>query len=673
MKKIIYLSVLLFSTIILIQASIPYQDKTIVEGKVTDANTGEAILFGSVRFLQKGKLIGGVETDLYGKYSIELKPGVYDAEASYIGYTTQSQKRVEIKANKKNRLDFAIAVGVFIDEIVIVEDEVQAIKTDNTTSGSAVTAAAINSIPTKSINNIAASTAGVSSTDGGAISIRGSRSDAAVYYVDGVKVSGKTPQMSEEEIIAISENEEYSKFQENKPKSPFRAPLSTFAIDVDRASYSNIRRFIENGKLPPKDAVRIEEMINYFNYDYPTPTSKKRPFKVFSQLTECPWNNENKLLHIGLQGRKIETKNLPASNLVFLIDVSGSMNNHNKLPLVKESFKLLVNNLRDEDNVAIVTYAGIAGVALESTSAKDKTKIIQAIDLLGAGGSTAGAQGIKTAYDIARKHFKQDGNNRVILATDGDFNVGIRDNDELVKLIEKERNSGVFLSILGYGMGNYKDDKMQLLANKGNGNHAYIDNIEEAKKTLVEEFGGTLYTIAKDVKVQLEFNPAYVAKYRLIGYENRKMASADFRNDAKDAGELGAGHSVTVLYEITPVNDDFVAVDEGLIYQKRSVSLKDNNELGTVRLRYKAPGGHKALEFDAAVSNQTIPFDEVSDRTKHAASIAEFGMILRGSNYKMDASFSNVEATLQSIEKGKYLTEEVIDLVQKAMKLENVK
>ena len=635
MKKIIYLSVLIFSTLFSFQAILPNETKTTLEGKVVDAASGEPILFAFIAFYQNDKLLFGAETDIDGKYQIALEPGIYNIEAHYIGYTPQKEIGVIIKAIKLNRLDFAINEGIMMEVAEIIEYKIPLIEIDNTTSGATVTEEEIRLMPTRSKATVAARVAGVS----------------VVNY----------------------ENESYAKIIENKPQSPFLAPLSTIAIDVDRASYSNIRRFIEGGSLPPEDAVRIEEMINYFNYDYPTPESKTRPFKVFSQLTECPWNSENKLLHIGLQGRKIDTKNLPKSNLVFLIDVSGSMQNHNKLPLVKESFKLLVDNLRPEDQVAIVTYAGSAGIALESTSANQKMKIIEAIENLGAGGSTSGAEGIKTAYHIARKYFKQDGNNRVILATDGDFNIGISSNDDLLKLIEKERNSGIFLSVLGYGMNNYKDDKMQLLADAGNGNHAYIDDIQEAKKTLVTEFGGTLFTIAKDVKVQMEFNPAYVSKYRLIGYENRKMTATDYRNDAKDAGELGAGHSVTVLYEITPSIDDFVEVEDKLMYQKRSSTLKENKELGTVRLRYKTPNGHKAWEFSEIVSNNTTPFDKVSDKTKHAAAIAEFGMLLRNSKYKEDASYSNVEAALQSIDKTKYLTEDVIFLVKKAMELGNLK
>ena len=346
--------------------------------------------------------------------------------------------------------------------------------------------------------------------------------------------------------------EDYDHIQENRFYEALKTPLSTFSIDVDAASYSNLRRFINNGQTPPADAVRIEEMINYFDYEYPQPEGG-RPFEVVTELSACPWNGDNQLLLIGLQGKKMETGSLPPSNLVFLIDVSGSMQSMNKLPLLKSSLKMLVNQLRPEDRVAIAVYAGAAGLVLPPTPGSNRQKIIEALDRLEAGGSTAGAAGIKLAYETAREHYIKEGNNRVILATDGDFNIGTSSDGELVRLIEKERESGVFLTVLGFGMGNYKDNKMQKLANSGNGNHYYIDNINEGRNVLVNEFGGTLFTIAKDVKIQIEFNPVKVQGYRLIGYENRLLDKEDFNDDKKDAGELGSGHRVTALYEIIPV------------------------------------------------------------------------------------------------------------------------
>ncbi len=346
--------------------------------------------------------------------------------------------------------------------------------------------------------------------------------------------------------------EEYDGIVENRFLKVTDNPLSTFSIDVDAASYSNVRRFLNDGALPPAGAVRIEEMINYFHYDYPQPRGED-PFSINTEIADCPWSQDNRLVLIGLQGKRIPTENLPPSNIVFLIDVSGSMNEPNKLPLVQQSMKMLTEQLREQDRVAIVVYAGNAGLVLPATSGANKQAISNAIDRLEAGGSTAGGAGIKLAYEIAKNNYLPKGNNRVILCTDGDFNVGASSDDEMERLIEQERKSGVFLTVLGYGMGNYKDSKMQKLADKGNGNHAYIDNLNEAKKVLVSEFGGTLFTIAKDVKLQIEFNPEKVQAYRLIGYENRLLNKEDFNNDQKDAGELGSGHTVTALYEVIPV------------------------------------------------------------------------------------------------------------------------
>ena len=380
--------------------------------------------------------------------------------------------------------------------------------------------------------------------------------------------------------------EEYGEIQENGFKNVSDAPLSTFSIDVDAASYSNMRRFINKGKLPPVDAIRTEELVNYFSYDYPKPTGSD-PVKITMEAGTCPWNADHRLVRIGLKAKEIPTDNLPASNLVFLIDVSGSMWGANRLDLVKSSLKLLVNNLRDKDKVAIVTYAGNAGVKLEATPGSDKQKIREAIDELEASGSTAGGEGIMLAYKIAQKNFISGGNNRIILCTDGDFNVGVSSDKELEKLIEQKRKSGIFLTVLGYGMGNYKDSKMQTLAEKGNGNHAYIDNLQEANRVLVNEFGATLHTVAKDVKLQVEFNPAQVQAYRLIGYESRLLADEDFNNDTKDAGEMGAGHTVTAFYEVIPtgVKSDFAGKIDDLKYQKKqkpSTPLNESDELLTI-------------------------------------------------------------------------------------------
>jgi Ca-activated chloride channel family protein len=452
-------------------------------------------------------------------------------------------------------------------------------------------------------------------------------------------------------------------------------PLSTFSIDVDAASYSNVRRFLNTGQLPPAGAVRIEEMINYFHYDYPQPTGDQ-PFSINTEISDAPWNKDHKLVLIGLQGKKIPTENLPPSNIVFLIDVSGSMMSDNKLPLVQASMKLLVDQLREQDRISIVVYAGAAGLVLSPTSGFEKTKIKDAIDRLHAGGSTAGGAGIKLAYKTAKENFRKDGNNRVILCTDGDFNVGASSDDDMERLIEEERKSGVFLTVLGYGMGNYKDSKMQKLADKGNGNHAYIDGLSEAKKVLVNEFGGTLFTIAKDVKLQVEFNPAKVQGYRLIGYENRMLAKEDFNDDKKDAGELGSGHTVTALYEVIPVGvkSDFLKKTDSLKYQSQPERFSESSysdEIMTVKFRYKAPDGETSKLIEHPVEDQHLGIAKTSENFRFAASVAEFGMLLRNSEFKSGSSFSNV-LSLARMAKGKDAEgyrSEFIKLVESAQSL----
>lgn len=426
--------------------------------------------------------------------------------------------------------------------------------------------------------------------------------------------------------------EGYSTIDENGFSDVSKNPLSTFSVDVDGASYSNIRRYINNGHLPPIDAVRIEEMINYFSYDYQQPKDTV-PFSIVTELSTCPWNEKNMLLHIGLQGKKIDMEKLPASNIVFLLDVSGSMSSPNKLPLLKSSLKLLLENLREQDRVAIVVYAGSSGLVLPSTSCSSKKIIIKALEDLRAGGSTAGGEGLKLAYKVAKENFIQDGNNRIILATDGDFNIGPSSNAEMERLIEIERENGIWISALGFGMGNYKDDKMEIIANKGNGNYSYIDNLLEARKVLVSEFGGTMFTIAKDVKFQLEFNPAHVSKYRLIGYENRLLNEEDFDDDQKDAGDIGAGHSVTALYEI--VSSKNKRNRNRLTYQKSKLTKKaiESNDLITLQLRYKNPNKNKSNLVDKVVKNSPIDLVDTSEIFRFSASVAEFGMLLRKSKY----------------------------------------
>jgi Ca-activated chloride channel family protein len=449
--------------------------------------------------------------------------------------------------------------------------------------------------------------------------------------------------------------EGYASVNENGFKNVKSNPLSTFSIDVDNASYSNIRRYINMGELPPADAVRIEEMINYFKYDYPEPKGE-HPFSVYTELAVCPWNKKHQLLQAGLRGRNIDKSSLPPSNLVFLLDVSGSMGDANKLPLLKSAFGLLVNQLRAQDRVAIVVYAGAAGLVLESTPGSRKETIMAAIDNLQSGGSTAGGAGLKLAYSEAEKNLVKGGNNRIILATDGDFNVGESSNGGMERLVEEKRELGVFITVLGFGMGNVKDDKMELIADKGNGNYYYIDNLQEARKVLVREFGGTLFTIAKDVKFQIEFNPAKVKSYRLIGYENRLLNAEDFNDDTKDAGEMGAGHNVTALYELIPAgSDEKIPSIDPLKYQVSGSNDYKEYELSdeylTVKIRYKKPDSNVSVLFEKPVRGYINNLADESDNLRFAAAVSEFGMILRNSEFKGNATLESA-ANLARLSRG---------------------
>ncbi len=425
-----------------------------------------------------------------------------------------------------------------------------------------------------------------------------------------------------DETEGVFGGEEYKPITENDFIRTFDEPLSTFSIDVDTASYSNTRRFINSGFLPDPDAVRIEELINYFDYDYPQP-SDNTPFSFTTELSVCPWNREHRLLHIGLQGYNVSREELPRTNIVFLIDSSGSMQDENKLPLLKDSLSLLIDNLRQEDRVSIVAYAGSAGLVLPPTAGTRKAEILGALDKLEAGGSTAGGEGIDLAYKTAARNLFPDGNNRVILATDGDFNVGQSSEEELKNMIEERRDQGIFLTVLGLGMGNYKDARMEALADNGNGNYAYIDTLNEANKVLVTELSSTLLTIAKDVKIQIDFNSDAVDSYRLVGYENRVMASEDFDDDKKDAGEIGAGHSITVLYEIIPATND-------------------SSDLADIKFRYKRPDEEQSILVKTIIENRPEPLSEASNNFLFSSAVAEWGMILRGSEYIPEADIDDV-------------------------------
>ncbi len=470
--------------------------------------------------------------------------------------------------------------------------------------------------------------------------------------------------------------EGYSPIVENSYKDPKQDPLSTFAVDVDTASYSNVRRFLTQGMLPPKDAVRVEELINYFPYAYPPPSKATAdPFSVNVEVAACPWDDGHRLARIGIKGREVDLANRPASNLVFLIDVSGSMAPPNKLPLVKQALRLLVSKLDENDRVALVVYASATGLVLQSTSCQDKTTILGALENLHAGGSTNGGSGIKLAYDVAVANFIPGGTNRVILCTDGDFNVGITNQDELTKLIEAKAKSDVFLTVLGFGMGNYKDKTIERLADKGNGNAAYIDSIREAAKVLVEQMGGTLLTIAKDVKIQVEFNPAKVASYRLIGYEDRMLKARDFNDDKKDAGEIGAGHTVTALYEIVPAGReaDAPGVDP-LKYQKPAPAASGDpkaTDLFTVKLRFKDPQGTESRLIAFPVEDDGVD-DSPTDDFRFASAVAEFGLLVRDSAFKAKANWDGIVERAESsrgADPSGY-RREFLELVRKAKSIE---
>lgn len=576
-----------------------------VEGIVTDENNQP---IAGVNVVEKSTT-NGVVTDVSGFYRIKVKSENAVLVFTFIGYVSE-----EINIQGKNKINIQLTQDITALEEVVVVGYGSVKKSELT--------GAISTVPSVMVR-------GMSTTRS-----RGNKRRTNDKYVS----------FEVNDAFNIPHNTEgYSTIHENGFREVKLNPLSTFSIDVDAASYSNIRRYLNQGTLPPKDAVRIEEMVNYFSYDYDQPKGED-PFSIHTELTTCPWNDDNKLLLVGLQGKKIPVENLPPSNIVFLIDVSGSMNSYNKLPLLKSSFKLLVNQLRPEDRVAIVVYAGSSGLVLPSTPGNQKQTMLEAINRLSAGGSTAGGAGLKLAYKVAEENFMEEGNNRIILATDGDFNVGSSSNAEMERLIEKEREKGIFISVLGYGMGNYKDDKMEIIADKGNGNYAYIDNIQEAQKVLVNEFGGTLFTIAKDVKIQIEFNPENVESYRLIGYENRLLNEEDFDDDKKDAGELGSGHTVTALYEIKTSNKHIGSSERKLRYQETQVKETPNfsKELVNVKLRYKQPEGKTSKLLEQVVMDKTKDFNYASENLRWASAVAQFGMLLRESEFKGNTSFDDV-------------------------------
>lgn len=620
---------MLLPVILIMLAFRPIHSHT-VSGKITDDN-GSPVSSASI--MVQGTNIGVVSMQ-DGAYTITVSDKNATLVFSSVGYINQ-----QIKIKGRKIIDVSLkSSSAELQEVVVIGYGSQK-KKDMTGSTSTILAEHISGYHAPPLDNmLQGKVAGIDiATPGNTANIR----IRGISSQKGRKQRGFYDQTAQD-----FNTEGYDNISENMFLKAADNPLSTFSIDVDAASYSNVRRFLNQGQLPPAGAVRIEEMINYFHYEYPQPQNDQ-PFSINTEIANAPWNKDHKLVLIGMQGKKIATGNLPASNLVFLIDVSGSMQGPNRLPLVKASMKMLVDQLREQDKVSIVVYAGAAGLVLKPTGGDEKTTIKDAIDKLEAGGSTAGGAGIKLAYNTAKEYFVKGGNNRVILCTDGDFNVGESSDDAMERLIENERKSGVFLTVLGYGMGNYKDNKMQKLADKGNGNHAYIDGISEAKKVLVNEFGGTLFTIAKDVKLQIEFNPAKVQGYRLIGYENRMLAKEDFNDDKKDAGELGSGHTVTALYEVIPVGvkSRFLKNVDPLKYQKNEAPFSKSHqtdEIMTVKFRYKAPDGDVSKLIEHPLKDDELSIGKASDNFRFAASVAEFGMLLRNSEFKAAASFDNI-------------------------------
>lgn len=639
--KITFLALLIISTI--------SAKSGVISGKVTDAETGEVLIGANVIILNTN---WGAATDIEGFFKIKsVPPGIYELKASYIGYSSQTIKDVKVIASDSLFIEIKLKTDFNLSEILVVESK----PTTNKYSTNSCKVTNSEFIQT--------------------LHIRGGRGSEVLYCVDGInsQVGGYTAEFNQCLQSGPSNTEEYSTIVENEFLNAFSNPLSTFSIDVDAASYSNVRRFIDAGQLPPKDAVRVEEFINYFDYDYPQPKDED-PFSLFTELGVCPWNENNYLLHVGIKGKELMDEERTDCNLVFLLDVSGSMVPENKLPLVKKAFKFLVKNLKQNDKIAIVVYAGSAGLVLPATYGYEKDKILSALETLNAGGSTAGGAGIQLAYKIAKENFIVGGNNRIILATDGDFNVGVSSTSELVKMIEEKRDEGIFLTLLGFGMDNYKDGRLEELADKGNGNYYYIDNILEAKKVFDYDLMGTLFTIAKDVKIQIEFNPFKVEEYRLIGYENRLLKKEDFADDKKDAGELGAGHTVTALYEIVPAKVRLISNEyEDLKYQtsKLTNEAKDSDELLTLKLRFKLPDKANSKLITSVVYDRIFSPDSLSENFNFSSAVAGFAMLLRDSKFKGQVDYKMIEELAENnLGDDKYgYRDEFISILKRAKKL----
>lgn len=611
-----------------------------LSGVVRD-NAGKAVEKVKVECYLDYQRVAVATSDSKGTYLIkELMPGTYTVQASKAGYELWERENVIIKCGQTEILNISLKPGPLVEKPIVPPVEPERLD-----------------------------------TDGGRTSLK----EMGVMYdmATGSAYHGNMMAMPSPGMNYLPPDwntEDYNAITPNIFHSPLTDPLSTFSIDVDTATYSNVRRMLNQGQLPTPNTIRAEEILNYFSYNYPEPKGE-HPFSVYTEMGVCPWNQKRNLVHIGIQGRKIDMSKAPANNLVFLLDVSGSMDYANKLPLVKQSMELLLENMRPQDRIAIVVYAGAAGLVLPSTSGEERSKISDALTRLQAGGSTAGGAGIQLAYKTAVENLISGGNNRIILCTDGDFNIGASSDADMTKLIEDNRNKGVFLTVLGFGMGNYKDNRLELLADKGNGNYAYIDDIMEARKVLVNEMGATLYTIAKDVKLQIEFNPAHVKAYRLIGYENRLLRDEDFRDDTKDAGELGAGHSVTAIYEIIPANskEEIPGLDP-LKYQDVKISdeaLK-SPEVMTVKLRYKLPDADASIPLETPVYNKTLGLADVSETFNFSCAAVGYAMMLSDSEFKAALTWDMVRDLARNNlgQDAEGYRAEFLQLIEKAQQLQ---
>ena len=610
-----------------------------ISGLVTDTH-GQAL--PGVTVLLKGTKVG-VSTDMNGRYTLAKVPARQVVLVfSFVGYLN---------------LEHPVPAGTTTVDIVLREDQKALSEVVVTGYGTQKRQDVTGSVSTVMEKELSGRVAGVAVTTDSKAARRMRKDKQAPTVVirgntttyDMSAASPAPPVLAYPARPEAGAGDTYAKVQENAFHPVSKEPLSTFSLDVDNASYTNVRRFLNEGQLPPRDAVRVEEMLNYFHYQLPAPpASSPDPVRISAELSECPWAPGHQLARIGIQAKKIETASLPPANLVFLVDVSGSMMGEDRLPLVQAGLRLLVKQLRPQDHVALVAYAGAAGLVLPPTAGSQPEVILNALDRLTAGGSTAGGAGLRLAYSVAGQYFKKEGNNRVILATDGDFNVGESSDEAMEQLIVQQRETGVFLTVLGCGRGNLRDSRMEMLADKGNGNYAYLDNLDEARRTLVAQFGGTLFTVAKDVKLQIEFNPGRVADYRLIGYENRLLANEDFNNDQKDAGELGAGHTVMALYEIVPVGSEKPLIDPLKYQLPQPKAGSTASEVLTVKLRYKEPQGNKSRLLTQPLAGAAVAITQASADQQFAAAVAEFGLLLRQSEQRGTATYATAAQLAQA-------------------------